>query len=79
MYDTHRDKLNDLYFHDGRVAPWKGTGFGVLQAVNTYDQHEGIVRNVSRAERNFRKMATPDYFEKLDGGTLEQLNLVLAA
>ena len=79
MYDNHRDKLNDLYFNDPRCAPWKGTGFGVLQTVNTYDQHEGIVRNVSRPERNFRKMATPDYFERLDGGTLEQLNLVLTA
>jgi phage/plasmid-like protein (TIGR03299 family) len=79
FYDRKREALGDLYFTDKRVAPYKGTGWGVIQAVNTYDQHEGIVRGMSREERNYRKMVTPGYFEKLDGETLAQLNLVLAA
>ena len=41
-----------LYSEDPRVAPWKGTAFGVEQAFNTYRQHEGIVRNAVRPERN---------------------------
>jgi hypothetical protein len=36
----------------GRVSPWKGTAFGVVQMVNTYDQHLSIVRGAERAERN---------------------------
>ncbi|GAC1610810.1 MAG: hypothetical protein NVS3B26_19710 [Mycobacteriales bacterium] len=33
-----------LYLHDPRVTPWSCTAHGVLQAVSTYDQHEGVVR-----------------------------------
>jgi phage/plasmid-like protein (TIGR03299 family) len=40
-----REKLNELYRQDGRAAPWCGTAFGVLQAVNTYQQHEATIRN----------------------------------
>jgi hypothetical protein len=29
------DTLNKLYNYDPRVAPWKDTAHGVLQAVNT--------------------------------------------
>jgi hypothetical protein len=39
-------ELNKLYKHDVRVAPWKGTGLGALQAVNTYDQHVATMRNL---------------------------------
>jgi phage/plasmid-like protein (TIGR03299 family) len=40
-----REKLNELYRRDGRAAPWQGTAFGVLQAVNTFQQWEGTIRN----------------------------------
>jgi phage/plasmid-like protein (TIGR03299 family) len=42
-----REQLNELYRADNRVAPWKGTAFGVLQAVNTYRQHLATQRNAS--------------------------------
>lgn len=53
-----REKLIDLYTGDPRVAPWKDTAFGVLQAFNTYLHHEGTVRRVSRAERNMSNAVT---------------------
>ena len=52
MADNKRDALEQLYRHDNRVAPWAGTAQGVLQAVNTYEHHEGTVRGATRAERN---------------------------
>lgn len=39
-------ELNRLYKNDIRVAPWKGTGLGVMQAVNTFDQHVATMRNL---------------------------------
>ena len=54
-----RGDLNQLYRHDQRCAPWQGTAFGVLQTWNTYNAHEGIVRDRSggtgggRIERNY--------------------------
>jgi phage/plasmid-like protein (TIGR03299 family) len=51
--NAKRDKLSAMYLHDPRVAPWAGTGFGVLQAFNTYEQHErGLNKATIRAERN---------------------------
>jgi len=44
MADTKRDSLTTLYRSDPRVSPWAGTAHGVLQAVNTYEHHEGVVR-----------------------------------
>lgn len=32
-------QIRDLYDSDDRVAPWKGSGLGVLQAFNTHRQH----------------------------------------
>lgn len=78
MHDSHRDTLNRLYRHDNRVAPWAGTAFGVVQAVNTYEHHEKNVKGASRAERNATKTVTGE-FDKIDATTLTQLNAVLAA
>ena len=52
MADNKRDTLKRLWIRDPRVSPWKGTAWGVLQAVNTFTHHEGIVRGTSRDERN---------------------------
>lgn len=51
MAINKRDRLSDLYNYDTRVAPWKGTALGVVQAVNTYNTHDKIVRGAHRAER----------------------------
>ena len=49
--DNKREKIMELYRTDQRVAQWKGTGLAVMQAFNTYNQHEaGTDRN--RVERN---------------------------
>jgi len=75
MADTKRDTLADLYRADPRVSPWAGTAHGVLQAVNTYEHHEGVVRG-ERAERNGLKTITGD-FGRLDRSTWKTLNAIL--
>ncbi len=53
MAQNKRDGLNRLWNHDTRVTQWKNTEFGLLQAANTFEQHEGIIRGeLQRAERN---------------------------
>lgn len=73
-----RAALERLYSHDDRVAPWAGTAHGVLQAINTYEHHEGTVRGATRAERNMLRTVTGD-FAALDMNTWKELALVLAA
>jgi len=75
MADTKRDSLTTLYRADPRVSPWAGTAHGVLQAVNTYEHHEGIVRG-ERAERNGLKTITGD-FGRLDRSTWKTLTSIL--
>jgi phage/plasmid-like protein (TIGR03299 family) len=45
-------ELRQLWNHDERVSPWKGTAYGVLAMVNTHAHHIQTVKNVTRAERN---------------------------
>ena len=78
MADTKRGALERLYAHDVRVAPWAGTAHGVLQAVNTYEHHEGTVRGATRAERNMLRTISGD-FGQLDRTTLATLDRVLTA
>ncbi len=75
MADTKRDSLTKLYQADPRVSPWAGTAHGVLQAVNTYEHHEGVVRG-ERAERNGLKTITGD-FGRLDRTTWKTLTAIL--
>lgn len=48
-----------------------------MQAVNTYEHHEGTVRGAPRPERNMLRTVTGD-FAKLDRETLSTLQKVLA-
>ncbi|CRK59201.1 Mycobacteriophage Barnyard protein gp56 [Alloactinosynnema sp. L-07] len=75
---THRAELRRLWDHDERVSPWRGTAWGVLQAVNTFEHHYRTVRGVSRAERNLTRTVT-NWAETLDSGTLATLDAVLAS
>lgn len=77
MVDKKRDSLKRLYAHDERVAPWAGTAWGVMAAVNTWEHHEKTVRGSERAERNMLRTVTGD-FGKTDREVLEHLQVVLA-
>lgn len=78
MAITEREALTRLWNTDNRVSPWKGTAFGVLQAVNTYVHHEGIVRGAGRAERNMSRAITGGV-DDLDARTIATLTGVLSA
>ncbi len=54
----------------------EGTAHGVLQAVNTFEHHQGVVRG-DRAERNGLKTITGDWGQ-LDRRTWRTLHGVLA-
>jgi phage/plasmid-like protein (TIGR03299 family) len=70
--ERKREALTRLYNHDDRVAPWNGTAWGVVQAVNTHKHHEGVVRGAERAERNMLNAVTGT-IDDLDRETLETL------
>ena len=54
---TKRTAITAMYQNDPRVAPWKGTAFGVAQAFNTWQQHEAQVRKgVPRVIRNMENV-----------------------
>lgn len=76
MVERKREALTRLYTTDVRAAQWHGTALGVLQAVNTFEQHEQHVRGISRPERNALNMVT-GAFEKADGATMDLLTKVL--
>jgi phage/plasmid-like protein (TIGR03299 family) len=78
MAETKRDTLSRLWNHDNRVAPWHGTAWGVIQAVNTYAHHEQTVRGAGRVERNMLRAVTGGV-EELDYTTLQTLNTVREA
>ncbi|GAA2357611.1 DUF932 domain-containing protein [Streptomyces violaceusniger] len=76
LAEKKRDTLARLWNHDARVAPWHGTAYGVVQAVNTYTHHEQTVRNAQRAERNMLRAITGG-IHKVDHATLATLATVL--
>lgn len=73
-----RAELNHLWLADPRVSPWRGTAFGVVQAVNTHTHHEKTVKGAERAERNMLRAVTGGV-DKLDADTLRTLEMVLAS
>lgn len=64
--------LEFMYLHDDRVAPWTGTAYGVLAAVNTFAQHERPIRVGTREGRNAFDRINGN-IDKLDAGTLALL------
>jgi phage/plasmid-like protein (TIGR03299 family) len=78
LAETKREQLSALYRHDDRVAPWAGTAFGVLQAVNTFTHHVGTVRGATRQQRNAER-AVLGGIDALDLATVETLQRVLAS
>ena len=56
MATNKLDTLKTLWAKDERVAPWKGTAWGVLQAANTYEHHFAASRGASKYSRNMSRM-----------------------
>ena len=50
--------MDRLWIDDQRVAPWRGTAYGVLAAANTYAHHYAPVRGATRVERNAERLVT---------------------
>ncbi|KQS96993.1 DUF932 domain-containing protein [Cellulomonas sp. Leaf395] len=75
--DRRRAALDDLYRVDPRVAPWAGTAYGVIQAVNTYEHHLRPVRGTDRAARNTLR-AVAGQFEAVDRATWNELSPLLS-
>jgi phage/plasmid-like protein (TIGR03299 family) len=56
---NRRDSIEGIYSRDGRVGVFQGTAWGVLQAFNTYRQHEATIRkSTDRAEKNRMALLT---------------------
>ncbi|MDQ3678189.1 MAG: DUF932 domain-containing protein, partial [Actinomycetota bacterium] len=74
---TKRERLTRLWNHDMRVAPWRGTAWGAVQAVNTYTHHEGVVRGMGRAERNMLR-AVEGGIDTLDRNSAEHILAIVS-
>lgn len=55
--ENKQERIREMYKNDPRVAPFAGTGLGVIQCFNTYAQHT-IGKDVSRVERNMYNALT---------------------
>jgi len=77
LAEDKRAELTRLWNHDLRVAPWTGTAFGVVQAVNTYTHHIQTVRGATRADRNALNTVQGKW-QALDVDTLGTLTRVMA-
>lgn len=55
VQNKKREGLQSLWRFDERVAPWRGTALGVVQAFTTYDQHISG-NDDKRAQRNYNRL-----------------------
>lgn len=59
LAEKKRGEIVQLYNFDNRVAPWKGTAYGVAMAYNTWGQHFRTVRKgVNRSVRNMENLVS---------------------
>ena len=77
MARNKQDALTAQWRTDQRTSPWKNTAFGVVQAVDTYLQHDQTVKGMTRPERNMINTIT-SATTKEDRKALDTLRLVLA-
>ena len=71
MRQNKADALNDLWFNDERVAPWKNSAYGVVAAVNTATHHI-FGSDEKRVARNQERTITGKW-DGVDAGTLRVL------
>lgn len=72
------DALWTMWKDDKRVAPWRGTEFGVVQLFNTFAHHGARVAGAHRGDRNMERMITNDKaksFAAVDASSLSALAL----
>jgi phage/plasmid-like protein (TIGR03299 family) len=79
MAANKRNTIDSLYHTDSRCAPWHGSVLGVMQAVNTYNQHESIIRNADHRAERFGTSLLNGKLEESDSYALATLNRVLVA
>jgi len=77
MADNKQAALKTLYDNDSRCNPWRGTAYGVLQTVNTFEHHVKGVQKNKRAERNMMR-AVKGEIDTLDISTMKTLATILA-
>lgn len=77
--ENKRELLTDMYLTDYRVADWTGTAFGVLQTLNTYQNHDAPMRGGDTTHRFERNMLRDikDEVQKDDVKVLDALQRVL--
>lgn len=75
MAERKRGELNRLWNYDEMVAPWKGSAYGVVAAVNTWANRIQTVRGRDREERNVANLIDGK-FEELDHTVLRILERV---
>lgn len=77
-----RDALYAVYDSDDMARMWRGTAFGVVQAVNTWNQHYSVVRQTAtqanRIERNMYDTIRGTGVGS-DDGVMAALEMALAA
>ena len=84
--ERKRQEITQLYKGDERVAAWKGTEFGVVQAVNTWNTHMSQLRDMTglslddtnlRAMRNYAQRLKTPRGDSPDQQTVKLLESVL--
>jgi phage/plasmid-like protein (TIGR03299 family) len=84
--ERKRQEITQLYRGDPRVQGWKGTEFGVVQAVNTWQTHMSQLKNTTgyemddtnlRAMRNYASQLRPVKGDSADQVTMKVLEGVL--
>lgn len=85
--ERKRQEITQLYKGDDRVAGWRGTLFGGVQAVNTWQTHMSQLRNTSgiemddtnlRAQKLYGERLSPIKGDSLDQQVAKLLESVLA-
>jgi phage/plasmid-like protein (TIGR03299 family) len=55
--ENRRATLTNLWKSDVRVKPWAGTGWGIVQAVNTFDQHFSSIHTAGDTDNSVKQLA----------------------
>jgi len=75
--ERKRQEITQLYKGDVRVTAWKGTEFGVVQAVNTWQQHMSQLKNMTGYEMDDTNLrAMRNYAQRLRGDQGADMNTV---